>query len=76
MRRHIALKSPTCTERVLVNAAGISAKVKPSYPGRSADLPGPVRAVCYRASRGDGMGRQKAAEGIVGRSTRLKARTR
>ena len=42
MRRQRSLKSTTCTERVIVDAAGISAKVKASYPGRSADLPGPL----------------------------------
>lgn len=39
MRRLLSLKSDTCTEQVVVDAAGISGKVKVFYPGRSADLP-------------------------------------
>lgn len=43
MRRHLSLKSDTCTERVAVYATGISGKVSAHYPGRSADLPAPWR---------------------------------
>jgi hypothetical protein len=39
MRRRISSKSNTCTEGVIVYAAGISVKVGAHYPGRSADLP-------------------------------------
>ena len=39
MRRQISPKSNTCTEGEVVYAAGISAKVKASYPGRSVKLP-------------------------------------
>jgi hypothetical protein len=35
MRRHISSKSDTCTEGVVVDAAGISGKVGAHYPGRS-----------------------------------------
>lgn len=39
MSRPLSPKSNTCTERVVVDAAGISGKVKAPYPGRSVDLP-------------------------------------
>lgn len=39
MRRQISSKSNTCTESLVVYAAGISVKVGASYPGRSAILP-------------------------------------
>ncbi len=70
MRRRISSKSGTCTERAVVDAAGISVKVGVHYPGRSVDLP-----LVLMTSRGVVMDRQKSAEGIVGVSTALKART-
>ena len=39
MRRLISSKSKSCTEGVVVYAAGISGKVSAHYPGRSAYLP-------------------------------------
>jgi len=39
MRRPISSKSNTCTEGMVVDAAGISVKVNGHYPGRSVDLP-------------------------------------
>ena len=39
MRRPISSKSDTCTERMEVDAAGISVKEGAQYPGRSAGLP-------------------------------------
>ena len=39
MRRQISSKSDTCTERMEVDAAGISVKEGAQYPGRSAGLP-------------------------------------
>ena len=39
MRRQVSLKSNTCAENMVVNAAGISVKVGAHYPGRSANLP-------------------------------------
>ena len=39
MRRLISSKSNSCTEGMVVNAAGISAKVSVHYPGRSVWLP-------------------------------------
>lgn len=39
IRGQIFSKSNTCTERVAVYTAGISVKVKTSYPGRSVNLP-------------------------------------
>ena len=39
MRRRISLKSSTCTESMVVYAAGISVKVGAKYPGRSVNLP-------------------------------------
>jgi hypothetical protein len=39
MRRPISSKSKTCTERLHVDAAGISVKVRAQYPGRSVTLP-------------------------------------
>ena len=39
MRRQISLKSDTCTESMVVDAAGISVKVGAHYPGRSVNLP-------------------------------------
>ncbi len=39
MRRQISSKSDTCTEGMVVDAAGISVKVDAHYPGRSAGLP-------------------------------------
>jgi hypothetical protein len=39
MRGQISSKSNTCTERVVVDAAGISVKVGAHYPGRSVSLP-------------------------------------
>lgn len=59
MRRQISPKPHTCTEDVVVYAAGISVKVARLTLG---DL-----SVCLvlPSSRGDGMNRQKSAEGIV-----------
>ena len=71
MRRRISSKSNTCTEGTYVYAAGISVKVGAHYPGRSVYL----SRVGLPASRGVGTGMQKSAEGIVGFSTGLKART-
>ena len=70
MRRPLSSKSGTCTESTVVDAAGISVKVGVHYPGRSVDLP-----LVLMTSRGVVMDRQKSAEGIVGVSTALKART-
>lgn len=39
MRRPISLKPDTCTEGMIVDAAGISGKVEAHYPGRSVYLP-------------------------------------
>jgi hypothetical protein len=39
MRGQISSKSNTCTEREVVDAAGISVKVGAHYPGRSVSLP-------------------------------------
>ncbi|MGD8449250.1 MAG: hypothetical protein PVJ45_05550 [Desulfobacterales bacterium] len=39
MRRRISSKSDTCTESMVVYAAGISVKVGAHYPGRSVNLP-------------------------------------
>ena len=39
MRRQISSKSDTCTESMVVDAAGISVKVGVHYPGRSVGLP-------------------------------------
>jgi hypothetical protein len=39
MRRPVSSKSDSCTESVVVDAAGISVKVSAHYPGRSAGLP-------------------------------------
>jgi len=39
MRSRISSKSYTCTEGIVVYAAGISVKVGAHYPGRSVDLP-------------------------------------
>jgi len=39
MRRQISSKSDTCTESMVVYAAGISVKVGAHYPGRSINLP-------------------------------------
>ena len=70
VRRHISSKPYSCTEPGYVYAAGISMKVGVHYPGRSVDL-----LIELQLSRGDGMDRQKSAEGIVGSPTGLKART-
>jgi len=43
MRRQISSKSDTCTEGMVVDAAGISVKVDAHYPGRSVGLPN----LCY-----------------------------
>lgn len=48
IRGQLSSKSSTCTERMDVDAAGISAKVKTSYPGRSVNLP-----VCQMAMLDD-----------------------
>jgi hypothetical protein len=60
MRSHISSKSDTYTERVYVDAAGISVKVVVYYLGRSASL-----ATRLRGSGGPGMRLQKSAEGIL-----------
>ena len=39
MRKQISSKSDTCTESMVVYAAGISVKVGAHYPGRSVNLP-------------------------------------
>ncbi|MDT8304058.1 MAG: hypothetical protein RQ760_21430 [Sedimentisphaerales bacterium] len=39
MRRQISSKSSSCTEGMVVYAAGISAKVSVHYPARSVYLP-------------------------------------
>ena len=39
MRGQLSSKSSTCAERMVVYTAGISVKVKTSYPGRSVNLP-------------------------------------
>ncbi len=39
MRRPLSSKSNSCTEGMIVDAAGISAKVGVHYPGRSVCLP-------------------------------------
>jgi hypothetical protein len=70
VRRHISSKPDSCTESGYVYAAGISEKVGAHYPGRSDELP-----TGLPSSRGEGMGRQKSAEGIVGPPTGPKART-
>ena len=70
MRRQIQLKSKTCTERVHVDAAGISVNAGAHYPGRSGIL-----LQVLLSSRGDGKKCQKSAEGIVGCSTQPKVRT-
>ena len=59
MRRPISPKPNTCTEGVVVNAAGISVKVARLTLG---DL---LVCLVLPPSRGDGMSRQKSAEGIV-----------
>ena len=53
-------KVQSCTEGMDVDAAGISVKVGVHYPGRS------VYCNVLLSSRGDGMDRQKSAEGIAG----------
>jgi hypothetical protein len=60
VRSPISSKPHTCTEDADVDAAGISGKVTRITLG---DLP-----VCLGlpSSRGDGMNRQKSADGIVG----------
>ncbi len=70
MRRPLSSNSGTCTQSAVVDAAGISVKVGVHYPGRSVDL-----RFVLMASRGVLMDRQKSAEGILGVSTALKART-
>ena len=70
MRRPISSKSETCTEGMYVYAAGISVEVGAHYPGRPVYL---LRELPL--SRGGGKGRQESAEGILGLSTGLKART-
>ena len=62
MRGQISSKSNTCTERMVVYAAGISAKVKTSYPGRPVDLPVP------RGTRATGAARLR--DGLTGVSRR------
>ena len=63
MRRLISSKPETCTEDMVVYAAGISVKVSVHYPGRS----GFLSAVGgLTASRGAVTGIQKSAEGILG----------
>ena len=60
MRRQTSSKSNTCTERLHVDAAGISVKVERNTRG---DL-----QLCFEllSSRGGGKKMQKSAEGIVG----------
>jgi len=60
VRSQISSKPHTCTEDMDVDAAGISVKVARITLG---DLP-----ICHvlPSSRGDGMNRQKSADGIVG----------
>ena len=74
VRGPIDPKPDTCTEGLEVDAVGISGKVLRLTLG---DLPFCLRREAHVlvSSRGDAMGWQKSAEGIVGRSTRLKART-
>lgn len=43
--------SDTCTERMAVDATGISGKVSAHYPGRSADLPAPRGSYANVAER-------------------------
>jgi hypothetical protein len=59
MRGQISSKSNTCTERLYVDAASISVKVRAYYPGRSATL------LELLSLRSDGKKLQKSAEGIV-----------
>ena len=68
MRRQLSSKSDTCTESMVVYAAGISVKVGAITRG---DLP-----ICLvlPASQGAGMGWQKSAEGIVGFGDILRSR--
>jgi len=61
MRRHLSLKSQTCTEGIYVYVAGISRKVSAHYPGRSLFLPKRLLS-----SGDDKMGTEKSAEVIVG----------
>ena len=74
VRGQIDPKPDTCMERLEVYAADISGKVLRLTLG---DLPFCLRREAHVlvSSRGDAMGWQKSAEGIVGRSIRLKART-
>jgi hypothetical protein len=51
MRRPISSKSNSCTEGMVVDAAGISVKVGVHYPGRSACLPCATAAVRSREGR-------------------------
>lgn len=73
MRRHRSSKSNTCTERMTVYAAGISAKVKTSYPGRSVNLP-VLKGTCatVAARRWDGLAEVSRWHSRPS-STRLKA---
>ena len=64
MRGQLDSKSKTCTERMAVDAVGISVKVTESYPGRSGSLSEKKNGL--PASKGAGKGCQKSAEGIVG----------
>jgi hypothetical protein len=60
MRRHISLNSNTCTESMVVDAAGISVKVGRITRG------GLSTCHVLLTPRGVRMGWQKSAEGIVG----------
>ena len=60
MRRHISSKPQTCTEAVVVYAAGISVKVT------RLTLGGLLFCPWLRPSRGGRMGQQNSAEAIVG----------
>jgi hypothetical protein len=65
MRRHISSKSDTCTEAMVVYAAGISVKECAHYPGRPVCLP--TNRVELLRLRDFGMGKQESAEVIVDR---------
>ena len=51
MRRHVSSKSNSCTEGMVVYAAGISVKAGVHYPGRSVCLPCATAAARLREGR-------------------------
>jgi hypothetical protein len=57
MRRQLSLRSDTCTERMDVDAVGISVKVGVYYPGCSVSLP-------WATLRLDILGSQKHWAGV------------